>query len=221
MQGRTFFDTRREENGFVFKTHLLGKPTIRIIGATNARKILMSENSLVESQWPRSIQLLLGEGSLTLSGGKVHTIRKKAIHRAFTSDALTGYTILTQDTIRKHIRQWCQTGFILGYKEFRSLAFELSCRVLLGFEMDKEEKTRLLESFETFMSNLFSLPVCIPGLGLYKVHFFAISFHYFSYNDVNHKILIHFICNRYFELFFFFNLLINPLRLYSLTGRVK
>ncbi|KAK3095791.1 hypothetical protein FSP39_019197 [Pinctada imbricata] len=168
LRGRGFFDDRRIESGNVFKTHLLGKPTIRVIGASNARKIIMSENTLVESQWPKSIQLLLGDGSLTSSGGKVHAIRKKAIMRAFTNEALTGYSLIIQETVQKHIRQWCLDGFIYGYKEFRSLAFELSCRVLLGFEMDKSEKEYLLSSFETFMSNLFSLPVCIPGLGLFR-----------------------------------------------------
>uniref|UniRef100_K1PN53 Cytochrome P450 26B1 n=1 Tax=Magallana gigas TaxID=29159 RepID=K1PN53_MAGGI len=56
----------------------------------------------------------------------------------------------------------------MGYKEFRSLAFELSCRVLLGFEMNKDEHGRLLDAFETFMSSLFSIPIRIPGLGLDK-----------------------------------------------------
>lgn len=170
LQGRLFFDKRRERYGNVFKTHILGKPTVRIIGATNARKILLNENSLVESQWPRSIQMLLGEGSLTLAAGKVHTIRKRAILRAFTYDALSGYAVMTQTTIQKYINKWCCERDILGYNEFRSLAFELSCRVLLGFEMNKEEHGRLLSAFETFMSSLFSIPIRIPGLGLDKVH---------------------------------------------------
>jgi cytochrome P450 len=169
LQGRIFFDRRRERYGNVFKTHILGKPTVRIIGATNARKILLNENSLVESQWPRSIQMLLGEGSLTLAAGKVHTIRKRAILRAFTYDALSGYAVTTQTTIQKYIKKWCCQRHILGYNEFRSLAFELSCRVLLGFEMSKEEHGRLLSAFETFMSSLFSIPMRIPGLGLDKV----------------------------------------------------
>ena len=142
---------------------------MRLIGAENARKILMNENSLVESQWPRSIQMLLGEGSLTLAAGKVHTIRKRAILRAFTYDALSGYAILTQKIIREYISKWCDQRNVLGYKEFRSLAFELSCRVLLGFEMNKEEHGRLLDAFETFMLSLFSIPIRIPGLGLDKV----------------------------------------------------
>lgn len=166
--GRKFFDRRREQYGSVFKTHILGKPTVRIIGAENARKILMNENSLVESQWPRSIQMLLGEGSLTLAAGKVHTIRKRAILRAFTYDALSGYAVLTQEIIRKYINKWCSQRNVMGYKEFRSLAFELSCRVLLGFEMNKDEHGRLLDAFETFMSSLFSIPIRIPGLGLDK-----------------------------------------------------
>lgn len=142
----------------------------------------MNENSLVESQWPRSIQMLLGEGSLTLAAGKVHTIRKRAILRAFTYDALSGYAVLTQEIIRKYINKWCSQRNVMGYKEFRSLAFELSCRVLLGFEMNKDEHGRLLDAFETFMSSLFSIPIRIPGLGLDKVSIYIYVL--VIYNDI-------------------------------------
>lgn len=147
---------------------MLGKPTIRIVGIKGVKQIMAGENFRVTTEWPRSTRMLLGDGSLSSSKGLTHSIRKKAILRAFTHEAISSYTPVVLEVVRDYIRNWCETSNILGYKEFKSLNFELTCRVLLGIEMDRPEKSRLMGHFETFLGSLFSLPVCIPGLGLYK-----------------------------------------------------
>ncbi|XP_063433670.1 cytochrome P450 26A1-like [Mytilus trossulus] len=168
IQGKAFFDKRREKFGTLYKTHLLGKPTIRVIGVQNVKRILASENDLVTAQWPTSTKLLLGDGSLTGSSGNIHNLRKKALFKAFSNTALEEYTQVIQSITKDCIEHWCTQENILSHQEFKSLTFEIACRVLLGIKMNKVEKTELLGHFDTFLSNLFSLPMQIPGLGLYK-----------------------------------------------------
>ena len=76
-QGANFHSSRREKFGNVFKTHLLGKPVIRVTGAEYIRKIIMGEHSLVASQWPKSVRLLLGDTTLSNSVGDVHRHKRK------------------------------------------------------------------------------------------------------------------------------------------------
>ena len=40
LQGWKFYQTRREKYGHVYKTHVLGKPTIRVWGTENIRKVM-------------------------------------------------------------------------------------------------------------------------------------------------------------------------------------
>lgn len=161
---------------------MFGKPTIRVIGIQSAKKILGSENELVTSQWPKSTKLLLGDGSLTAATGHLHSIRKKAILKAFTSSALGGYATMIQKLTKDHIDYWCSKEKILGYKEFKGLTFDISCQVLLGIKMERNERNSLMEHFDTFLSNLFSIPAKIPGLGLYKV---KINLTKFSFETVD------------------------------------
>lgn len=77
MQGPGFQSSRRERYGNVFKTHLLGRPLIRVTGAENVRKILMGEHSLVSTEWPRSTRLLLGPNTVANSIGDVHRHKRK------------------------------------------------------------------------------------------------------------------------------------------------
>lgn len=177
LQGRKFYDYRREKYGKIYKTHLLGRPTIRVIGVEIARQILSHENTLVTSQWPMSTQMLLGKGSLSISTGKEHAFRKKVIMQAFTNSALSSYTSVINEIIMDYIGKWCKEKHILGYPELKSLTFELSCRVLLGIKMNTLEKDRLMGAFEKFLRNLFSLPIYIPGSGLYKVSTYISKHH--------------------------------------------
>lgn len=76
-QGSNFHVTRREKYGSVFKTHLLGKPVIRVTGAENIRKILMGEHNLVSTQWPQSTRIILGPNTLANSVGELHKRKRK------------------------------------------------------------------------------------------------------------------------------------------------
>lgn len=61
----------------MFKTHLLGRPVVRVTGAENVRKILLGEHTLVSAQWPQSTQILLGSHTLLGSTGDLHRQRRK------------------------------------------------------------------------------------------------------------------------------------------------
>ncbi|GLD67904.1 cytochrome P450 26B1 [Lates japonicus] len=77
--GSGFHASRRQKYGNVFKTHLLGRPLIRVTGAENVRKVLMGEHTLVTVDWPQSTSTLLGPNSLANSIGDIHRKRRKVI----------------------------------------------------------------------------------------------------------------------------------------------
>lgn len=82
-QGSGFQSSRREKYGNVFKTHLLGRPLIRVTGAENVRKILMGEHHLVSTEWPRSARMLLGPNTVANSIGDIHRNKRKVRYLTF------------------------------------------------------------------------------------------------------------------------------------------
>ena len=135
------------------------------------KQILRGENTLVATQWPRSTCILLGEGCISHATGSEHAAKKKALMRTFSYAALSSYVPVAQEVTRKYVQKWCEQGNIMGCSEFKKMNFDVSSRVLVGFEMSEGELGKLMEVFETFLSNLFCLPFNIPGLGLWKVSF--------------------------------------------------
>ncbi|KAF0027837.1 cytochrome P450 26B1 [Scophthalmus maximus] len=169
FQGSNFHISRRERHGNVFKTHLLGKPVVRVTGAENIRKILLGEHSLVCTQWPQSTRIILGPNTLVNSIGDLHKRKRKILAKVFSRGALESYLPRLQDVVKSEIAKWCAApGAIDVYAAAKSLTFRVAVRVLLGLQLEEERTVYLAGIFEQLMNNLFSLPIDAPLSGLRK-----------------------------------------------------
>ncbi|KAJ8264418.1 hypothetical protein GJAV_G00148930 [Gymnothorax javanicus] len=169
LQGSDFHVSRREKYGNVFKTHLLGKPVVRVTGAENIRKILLGEHSLVCTQWPKSTRIILGPNTLVNSVGDLHKQKRKILSKVFSRTALETYIPQLQDVVRSEINKWCsQPGFVNVFGAAKALTFRIAVRVLLGLNMGNADVEHLSKTFEELMNNLFSLPIDVSFSGLRK-----------------------------------------------------
>ncbi|XP_062988953.1 cytochrome P450 26C1 [Elgaria multicarinata webbii] len=169
IQGSSFHSSRRQRYGAVFKTHLLGKPVIRVSGAENVRKILLGEHSLVSAQWPLSTQILLGEHTLLNASADVHRQRRKILARVFSRSALETYLPRIQRVVSWELRGWCKApGPVVVYSSAKTLTFRIAARILLGLRLEEKAFQELARTFEQLVENLFSLPLNIPFSGLRK-----------------------------------------------------
>lgn len=117
--------------------------------------------------------MLLGEGSLSQTTGYCHHIRKKAVTKAFSFDAMSRYLPVIQDVTRKYIMDWCSRKRIMGHHALKIMNFDLACRLLLGFHGSDIECKELADVFEVFTANIFCIPIRIKGLGFDKVRNFV------------------------------------------------
>uniref|UniRef100_A0A8D2MI56 Cytochrome P450, family 26, subfamily C, polypeptide 1 n=1 Tax=Zonotrichia albicollis TaxID=44394 RepID=A0A8D2MI56_ZONAL len=165
-RGSRFHSSRRERYGNVFKTHLLGRPVVRVTGAENIRKILLGEHTLVSAQWPQSTHIILGSHTLLSSTGDLHRQRRKVM---FSRAALESYLPRIQKVVSWELRGWCmEPGSIAVYSSAKTLTFRIAARILLGLRLEEKQFKDLAKTFEQLVENLFSLPLNIPFSGLRK-----------------------------------------------------
>nr|XP_003413722.1 cytochrome P450 26B1 [Loxodonta africana] len=170
LQGPGFQSSRREKYGNVFKTHLLGRPLIRVTGAENVRKILMGEHHLVSTEWPRSTRMLLGPNTVSNSIGDIHRNKRKVYSKIFSHEALESYLPKIQLVIQDTLRAWSSHPEAINvYQEAQKLTFRMAIRVLLGFSIPEEDLGQLFEVYQQFVENVFSLPVDLPFSGYRRV----------------------------------------------------
>ncbi|XP_039191967.1 cytochrome P450 26A1 isoform X2 [Crotalus tigris] len=97
LQRRKFLSMKRRRYGHIYKTHLFGRPTVRVMGVENVRHILLGEHRLVAVHWPASVRIILGSGCLSSLHDGQHKHRKKVIMKAFSREALEHYTPVIQE----------------------------------------------------------------------------------------------------------------------------
>ncbi|XP_004838574.1 cytochrome P450 26A1 isoform X2 [Heterocephalus glaber] len=174
LQRRKFLQMKRRKYGFIYKTHLFGRPTVRVMGADNVRRILLGEHRLVSVHWPASVRTILGSGCLSNLHDSSHKQHKKVIMRAFSREALQCYVPVITEEVNSCLERWlsCDEGGLLVYPEVKRLMFRIAMRILLGCEPQRagggEAEQQLVEAFEEMTRNLFSLPIDVPFSGLYR-----------------------------------------------------
>jgi cytochrome P450 len=157
---RHFAQKRHEQYGAVFKTRLLGKPTIFMRGAEANRFVLTNENQYFVVTWPPSTKALLGPLSLALQTGGTHQSRRKLLAQAFLPRALSGYIAAMEDITQRYLQSWEKQRSLTWYPELRNYTFDVACKLLVGF--DAGSQTRLGHLFEVWCEGLFSLPLNFP-----------------------------------------------------------
>ena len=113
MKFGDFFRSKRLKYGNIFKTHILGKPTIRVIGCDVIRKLLQGEHTTIRACWPKAVRSLLGSKGLAMSDGQTHKHVKQSVLKAFSQKALQSYTTALAQVCNK---QSCDSWFSYLFK---------------------------------------------------------------------------------------------------------
>ncbi|XP_055499332.1 cytochrome P450 26B1-like [Leucoraja erinacea] len=169
LQGCEFHSSRRRQHGHVFKTHLLGRPVVRVSGAALLPPLLLEETSRVGVSWPRSAHDMLGPHSLANSSGHTHRARRKVYARVFSQAALDSYLPQIVKLVREAVTGWCaRPGPVSVYPENKRLTLRIAAAALLGSLPSQEELTDLFTNMEQLSENIFTLPIDVPGSGYRK-----------------------------------------------------
>ena len=100
-----FYGYRRQKYGNVFKTHVMGNPTIRVSGTEDVSTILTNKNNDFILEYPTSVRTLLGEISgATMTNGDVHKLYRRLYLKTFTSQALKRHLVRISEVIQENIK---------------------------------------------------------------------------------------------------------------------
>jgi retinoid hydroxylase len=159
LRDSQFVQKRHQRYGPVFRTHMMGQPTIILKGAEANQFILTHENQYFEVQWPPSTKVLLGN-SLAMQMGAAHQGRRKLLAQAFMPRALSGYLSAMMQITESYTKRWAQEGTLTWYPELRKYTLDVACKLLVG--LDNGASTPLGHLFETWCDGLFSIAVDLP-----------------------------------------------------------
>nr|AMZ03379.1 cytochrome P450 CYP716D20 [Plectranthus barbatus] len=152
----------------VFKTSLLGNPTVVLCGVAGNKFLFSNENKLVGIWWPASVRGLLGD-CLSTTPGAEGMVMRKMVSYFVSPDAFSKLYIQTIDIVsRQHLRTYWQGKEELKvFPAVKLYTFELACRLFMSVE-EAEQIKKLAALFNIFLGGIISMAVDIPGTRFYK-----------------------------------------------------
>ncbi|MBA3545968.1 MAG: cytochrome P450 [Nannocystis sp.] len=162
-----FADTRIARFGKVYQSHILGKPTVFLIGAQANHWIFAGEGRYLENEWSPAIRKLLGANCLSLISGDAHKQRRKLLAPHFKRTSMAGCVAPMVAIAQAHLDRWARDagrGSLAVVPRMRAMVFEIAAVYLLGDTDDLgvglEEFSR---DFDTWVGGLFvAVPLALP-----------------------------------------------------------
>ncbi|KAM6549818.1 hypothetical protein CsatB_021494 [Cannabis sativa] len=155
-----FIQPRIAKHGKIFKTHLMGSPTVIVNGANANKFVLSNEFKMVISSWPSSSVQLMGKNSIMEKQGERHRCLRGLISTTFGNAGLETLVPKICSSVLLHLdRKWSEKEDISLYRSTKIMTFTIVFECLLGISV----KPGMLETFERVLEGVFALPVQFPG----------------------------------------------------------
>jgi cytochrome P450 len=164
-----FIHQRRARYGDVFRTSILGKPTVFIAGP--ARTGIWLDETKVQraGAMPANLMALFGghPDIVPLLDGEAHAQRKRSLLAAFSAEAIAGYLPGLQGRIESLLAKWLANGQGPVTADLKTLAIESLSGAIFGLEPGSE-LTRLLADNAILAKAFVALPISLPGTAYSK-----------------------------------------------------
>lgn len=157
-----FMAERFDKHGSVFKSHILGNPTVFIRGKELTDVWLDDTCVQREGSFPKNIQALFGGQSLPLLDGKVHKTRKRLVLSAFVRDAFESYLPKLETAIEDSFTRVATGQEVKWLDEMKRLAVDGILRTIFGIGPGPEMDA-MLEDYAAITRGFTGLPINLPG----------------------------------------------------------
>lgn len=155
-----FVQPRITKHGNIFKTRLMGSPTVVVSGAAANRFFLSNEFKLVVSSWPSSSVQLMGKDSIMEKQGDRHRCLRGVIAGSFSCAGLEALVPKICNSVKVHLdTNWQGNNTISLFRSAKMLTFSIVFECLMGIEVEPG----MLEMFEGVLEGVFKLPIELPG----------------------------------------------------------
>lgn len=156
-----FVQPRIQKHGEIFKTRLMGSPTIVVNGAEANHFFLSNEFKLVISSWPSSSVQLMGKDSIMEKQGEAHRVLRGVISTSLGRAGLEALVPKMCNSILLHLDEnWGGKDQISLYRTTKLLTFSIVFECLLGIGVEEG----MLSAFERVLDGVFAPPIkYLPG----------------------------------------------------------
>ncbi|XP_050907639.1 taxadiene 5-alpha hydroxylase [Lathyrus oleraceus] len=155
-----FVHPRVAKHGKIFKTRIIGSPTVIVNGAEANKFLLSNEFKLVKSSWPSSSVHLMGKDSIMEKDGERHRFLRGVIATSLSYAGLERLVPKLCHYVQLYLsKNWRGREEISLYRSTKVLTFNIVFECLLGINVEPG----MIDTFERVLEGVFSIGINFPG----------------------------------------------------------
>jgi cytochrome P450 len=158
---RGFAVKRHAKYGPVFKTHLLGFPSVFVAKEEDMKKALLGGNNVVSFTLPSSFQDMVHGSPLTIESCDRQKAQRVTLLKCLTGKGISDLMTVIQSVIEGVADNWKYDESFDMHQHIRNVAFRLIQSTIMG-EFDIKFHDQIHGLYETFQLGFASLPIKLP-----------------------------------------------------------
>lgn len=149
----------------IFKTSLLGEPTVVLCGSAGNKLLFSNENKLVTSWWPRSVEKVFP--STLQTSTKEESMRMRRLLPGFLKpEALQKYVGIMDSIAQWHLdKHWDLNETVTVFPLAKQYTFMVASRLFLSMS-DPDQIAKFSDPLNVLAAGIFSIPINLPGTPL-------------------------------------------------------
>ncbi|KAF3778850.1 Abscisic acid 8'-hydroxylase 3 [Nymphaea thermarum] len=147
--------------GDVFRTHVLGYPSVMLAGPDDVKFVLASRSELFKPTYPRSKMTLIGPSALFFHEGDYHMRLRKLVQASLLPDSIRSIVADVEAVAISVLASWSHGNVVHVFSEMKQYTFNVGITSILGILEDscREELRRnysIIEKGYNSFPNKFS-----------------------------------------------------------------
>ncbi|KAF4354090.1 hypothetical protein F8388_002490 [Cannabis sativa] len=163
----TFFASKQKRYGDIFKTHILGCPSVMLASPEAAKFVLVTEAHLFKPTYPKSKERLIGPSALFFHQGDYHVRLRKLVQSSLSLDAIKNLVADIEAAAVSASTSWVNGQVINTFHEMKKLSFDVGILSIFG-HLEARVTKELKENYSIVDKGYNSFPNNIPGTSYKK-----------------------------------------------------
>ncbi|CAN1282773.1 Abscisic acid 8'-hydroxylase 2 [Linum perenne] len=160
----SFFFSRHKKYGEIFKTHILGCPSVMISNPDAARAILVTQPHLFKPTYPPSKERLIGRWAIFFHQGDYHSKLKRIVHSSLLPSSIRRSVSEVENLALDLLSSWnssdvCHVNTLDQMKRF---AFDVAMMSVFGERLERNEEEEIRRLYATLERGYNSMPLNFP-----------------------------------------------------------
>ncbi|KAJ7566325.1 hypothetical protein O6H91_02G097100 [Diphasiastrum complanatum] len=161
-----FFSAKQKRYGDIFKTHVLGHPSIMIASPEAAKFILVSHAHLFKATFPSSKEGIIGPRALFFHEGEYHKRLRKLVQSSFLPEAIRGMVSDIEALALRVLDSW-DGQTVNTFEEMKKFSFDVGLLEIFGNHKGLN-KHDLKCAYHTMEKGYNCFPIDFPGFTFNK-----------------------------------------------------